>query len=112
LGSCATASTSRPPKKSASSAWPGKTSPHNHESRVITGQGTKIMEYVRLLLKAQATRIFRDAGLAAELVGRQLRKPEIPRQVIRISDMGSHARRQACDPIAATAIAESLRIFT
>jgi hypothetical protein len=28
---------------------------------VTTGQGTKIMEYVRLLLKAQATRIFCDA---------------------------------------------------
>ena len=40
---------------------------------VTTGQGAKIMECVRLLLKAQATRIFRDAGLAAELVGRQLR---------------------------------------
>jgi hypothetical protein len=40
---------------------------------VTTGQGAKIMECVRLLLKAQATRIFRDAGLATELVGRQLR---------------------------------------
>ncbi|MGH3847914.1 MAG: hypothetical protein ACRDS0_41875, partial [Pseudonocardiaceae bacterium] len=28
--------TSRSPKKSESSAWPGKTSPHNHESRVPT----------------------------------------------------------------------------
>jgi hypothetical protein len=26
--------TSRPPKKSTSSAWPGKTSTHNYESRV------------------------------------------------------------------------------
>jgi hypothetical protein len=79
---------------------------------VTIGQSTKIMEYVCLLLKAQATPIFRDAGLAAELVRRQLKEPEIPREVIRISDMGSHARRQAGDPVAATAIAESLRIFT
>jgi hypothetical protein len=67
---------------------------------VTTGQGAKIMKRVRLLLKAQATRIFRDAGLAAELVGRQLRNLR-SREIIRISDMGSHARRQACDPVAA-----------
>jgi hypothetical protein len=79
---------------------------------VTTGQGTKIMEYVRLLLEAQATRIFPRRWISRRIGRTTTKKPEIPREIIRISDMGSHARRQACDPVAATATAESLGIFT
>jgi len=38
--------TSRHPKKSASSAWPGKTTPHNHESREVTQ--IRMPEFFRL----------------------------------------------------------------
>ena len=74
-------------------------------------QSTKNMEYVRLLLKHKQPGFSATLELAAELAGRELRKPEIPREVIRISDAGSHARPRACDPAAATAGADSLRIF-
>ena len=79
---------------------------------VTTGQSAKNVEYVRLLLKHKQPGFPATLELAAELVGRELGKPEIPREVIRISDVGSQAGRRVCDPAAATAVAESLRIFT
>ena len=78
---------------------------------VTTQQSTKNMEYVRLLLKRKQPGFYATLELAAELAVRELRKPEIPREVIRIGDAESHARPRACDPTAATAVGESLRIF-
>jgi hypothetical protein len=44
------------------------------------------MEYVRLLLKHKQPGFSATLELAAELAGRELRKPELTREIIRISD--------------------------